>query len=194
MASAKLSNNKRPPATLRERSRLETAARWPTRAAGLGERTRIHCTREPPARFRPSRLETAASWPTRATVRERKGIQLGVYGIGWPNFKGRTLRRQAGCAEYDPGCLQAMIGAATDVSVCRVRPEGALVRPAQGIALGNRSRSRFFGPTGQRFSRRTIGPLGRKTEIGAILTDDLPSPQGVALGWANWWAFGPKTG
>jgi hypothetical protein len=43
----------------------------------------------------------------------------------------------------------------------------------------------FVGPTGQRFARRTVGPLGRAIMAGAIHV-----PQGVALGWANRCPFG----
>ena len=61
------------------------------------------------------------------------------------------------------------------------RAEGPVVRPAQGNALGNgTNQSSFVGPTGQQFSRRTVGPLGRRGSANAINV-----PQGVALGWAN---------
>jgi putative transposase len=67
--------------------------------------------------------------------------------------------------------------------VGRFRPEGVLVHPAQGNALGTRVhvnvllRDRSNGPTIP--GRRTIGPLGRYEYDGGH------ESQGAALGWEN---------
>jgi hypothetical protein len=62
-------------------------------------------------------------------------------------------------------------------------PEGAQFTPPRATPWRNwPNRTRIVGPT----VRRTLGPLGR--QVGKI---DLV-PQGVALGWANGWAFGPQ--
>jgi hypothetical protein len=46
------------------------------------------------------------------------------------------------------------------------RPNGAAIHPAQGNALATVNPTLVFnGPTGQRFSRRTVGPLGRQTRL-----------------------------
>ena len=68
-------------------------------------------------------------------------------------------------------------------------PNGAVVPPAQGEALGKLCEMHSFGPKGQRFSSAYANdwPFGPTDAhyFGTI-------SQGFALGWANGWAFGPE--
>ncbi len=66
-------------------------------------------------------------------------------------------------------------------------PNGAAVRPGQGNALVDVGTHRLL--SAQRANRspgRTVGPLGRYDGRVASVY------QGVALAWANGWAFGPQ--
>jgi hypothetical protein len=70
----------------------------------------------------------------------------------------------------------------------RRRAEGYQVRPAQGDALGIRSRCViFFSPTGQPFPPRgTIGPAGRKRDTPGLFS------QGFTRGLGELGSFGPN--
>jgi hypothetical protein len=64
------------------------------------------------------------------------------------------------------------------------------VRPAQGNALGTIGRESIHSAqraNGSRMISRIIGPLGR-------IHVSWSMPQGVALGWENYRAFGPNPG
>ena len=67
-------------------------------------------------------------------------------------------------------------------------PNGAAVRPAQGNALGTVNHTRRFS-TAQRANSSRGEPLARWADKREIV---LHATQGVALGWANCRAFGPK--
>ncbi|MFZ1932762.1 MAG: hypothetical protein WAU84_03360, partial [Thermoguttaceae bacterium] len=59
------------------------------------------------------------------------------------------------------------------------RPEGALVRPAQGNALGKVGRGAcVVGPTGQQFARGRGERLALWADTNVTFA---PAPQGVAL-------------
>ena len=72
----------------------------------------------------------------------------------------------------------------------RGSPEGAADALAQGNALGSSAGYALssVGPTGQRISRQSVGPLARQNPVALA-----PIPQGVALGWEIAWAFGPES-
>ena len=72
------------------------------------------------------------------------------------------------------------------IDVCS--PEGATNLPAQGNALGRREYQDIMSAQRAKSSPQgTIGPLGREEITHPIV------PQGVALGWENFRAFGPRT-
>ena len=72
----------------------------------------------------------------------------------------------------------------------RSQPRRGGHSPSPGQRPGDGRTSKAFrrpnGPTVRSAPRRTVGPLGRTR------SHFVPTPQGVALGWANKRAFGPQ--
>ena len=68
-------------------------------------------------------------------------------------------------------------------------PKGQRFTQPRATPWGNFTlRAALVGPTGQPFLDQ-VGPLMRQLDINLTRV-----PQGVALGWANAWAFGPRCG
>jgi hypothetical protein len=93
---------------------------------------------------------------------ERVGVRGGGIGDDWP-------AKTAGSAV-------AVVRSSFVPKVVRRRgcPKGAAVLPAKGNALGNRMVGCRFGPTGQRFPGRMVGPLARRTDCVVRLPRALP--------------------
>jgi len=69
-------------------------------------------------------------------------------------------------------------------------PNGAGVPQALGEAQGPKGpKPESCGPTGQPFTRRTVGPLGRLQRNRSTAL-----PLGFTQGWKSVWAFGPQIG
>jgi hypothetical protein len=74
----------------------------------------------------------------------------------------------------------------SDAAIVAIAPKGQEFSQPWATPRVAEIAKAVFGPTAQRVAWRTVGPLGR----GEFLVFRLPL--GVAQGWENGWAFGPK--
>ena len=73
----------------------------------------------------------------------------------------------------------------------RFRPEGPAVRPAQGNVLRKGTPAIFVVRSAQR-AKNSPRREENSWPVGPEKNRRFPIPQGVTLGWANGWAFGPN--